>query len=339
MKRKRYKDFDKIYHPDRCESLIQAVNSGQLDMTALRRNNYPGLDLPDSVLPGVFSIGYWDAKINQNWGMNWHRNEGIEFTFLASGNLNFSTEKAQFNLGSGDFTITRPWQRHKLGNPNITLSKLYWMIVDVGVVQPHQSWKWPSWIILSKRDLNYLTKVLRQNEKPVWKTSKKMQECFYELGRCLDESTIWIPHSKFNILINELLLELLSLFKKGEVKLDESLIVHIRTVEIFLKHLHDDFERHWTLEDMAEHCGLGITSLTKYCKQLVNMTPVNYLISVRLDAGAKMLVENNEKNVTEVCYDCGFSSSQYFATTFRKKYKCSPSDYRTNFAASRFSLV
>ena len=111
---------------------MQAASSGQLDMTALRRNNYPGQDLPEWVLPGVINIGYWDAKLSQNWGLNWHRNEGIEFTFLASGSLKFSTEKMDFNLGSGDFTITRPWQRHRLGYPYVTISKLYWMIIDVG---------------------------------------------------------------------------------------------------------------------------------------------------------------------------------------------------------------
>ena len=194
-------------------------------------------------------------------------------------------------------------------------------------------------LFFPKTILNYLTKILRQNEKPVWKTTPNIYNCFYKLGRCLDESIDHIPHSKFNLIINELLLELLSLFKKGEVKLDASLPVNLRTVEIFLKHLHDDFERHWALEDMAEHCGLGVTSLTKYCKQLTNMTPVNYLISIRLEAAAKMLGKDNEKNVTEVGYDCGFSSSQYFATTFRKQYKCSPSDYRINIAARKVSLV
>ncbi len=146
MKRERYKDFHKIYHSDRCEPLIEAEKSGHLNMGALQRHNYPGLNLPDSVLPGVLSIGYWDAKINQNWGLDWHRNEGIELAFLASGNLKFSTKKKQYDLEAGDFTITRPWQPHKLGNPNVTNSKLFWMIIDVGVTQPHQKWKWPSWI-------------------------------------------------------------------------------------------------------------------------------------------------------------------------------------------------
>lgn len=327
----RYKDFYKIYQPDRCEPLDNAASTGELEMKALRRANYPGIDLPDEVLPAVYSIGYWDAKINQNWGLDWHRNEGIEFTFLASGNLSFFTGNEQFELTSGDFTITRPWQRHKLGNPDITVSKLYWIIIDVCVKQPHQDWVWPDWIILCKEDLEFLTKVLRQNEIPVWGTNNKIRNYFIDLGKCLNECDTSIPHSRFNILINELLLELVSLFKADKLILDESLTINKRTVEIFINHLKTDYERHWSLEDMSEHCGLGMTSLSKYCKQLTNMTPVNYLIKIRLEVAAKILRQMGAKSVTEVGYDCGFSSSQYFATAFKKRFKCSPSDYRLKF--------
>lgn len=330
-KKSKQTDLYKTYQPDRCEPLERAASSGQLKMKALRRADYPGLDLPDNVLPSVYSIGYWDAKMNQNWGLDWHRNEGIEFSFLASGNITFSRSEKQYELVSGDFTIMRPWQLHKLGSSNVTISKLYWIIIDVGVRQPHQDWKWPDWIILAKEDLDFLTKVLRQNEIPVWKTNKKIRNNFIELGKCLDNCDTTIPHSKLNILINELLLELVDLFKKGNVFLDESLIINKRTVAIFLNHLEADFRRYWSLENMAEHCGLGMTSLSKYCKELTNMSPSNYLIKLRLEAAAKQLKCDESQSISEVCYDCGFSSSRYFATAFKKRYKCSPSKYKLKF--------
>ncbi|MGC6432143.1 MAG: helix-turn-helix domain-containing protein [Jejuia sp.] len=332
MKPAKKKDFHIIYKPDRCEPLEQAAISGDLKMKALKRADYPGIDLPEDVLSEVFSIGYWDAKMEQNWGLDWHRNEGIEFTFLESGSLRFFREQNEkYELESGDFTITRPWQLHKLGKPNVTISKLYWLIIDVGVRQPHQEWQWPDWIILSKEDLCFLTKVLRQNEMPVWKTNTKIKSCFSELGRCLDSCDKSIPHSKLNILINQLLLELVDLFKRDEVILDESLTINKRTVEIFLNHLAQNYNRNWSLESMAEHCGLGLTSLSKYCKALTNMTPVNYLIKLRLDAAAKMLKQSEHKSITAICFDCGFSSTQYFATVFKKRFKCSPRDYKLKF--------
>ncbi len=333
------KNFYDVFSADRCESLIKAANLGELEMKALSRANYPGLNLSDEVLSNICSIGYWDAKKNQNWGLDWHRNEGLEFTFLSSGSLEFSVENDYFNLTPGDLTITRPWQLHKVGNPSVTSSKLYWLIIDVGVIQPHQDWNWPDWIILSKEDMTYLTKILRQNEMAVWKTTDALHNCFRKIGRCINESQtnantlIRIPHSKLNILINELFLQIVYLFKNGRVKLDESLTINLRTVEIFLNHLRSDYERHWTLEEMAEHCGLGMTSLSKYCKQITNLTPINYLIKVRLEVAARLLVEEQNKSVTKIGYECGFSSGQYFATAFKRQFNTSPKSYRANWMA------
>ncbi|WP_158500278.1 AraC family transcriptional regulator [Sphingobacterium sp. ML3W] len=332
MKKKQVKNFYEYYKPDRCEQLIYASQIGAVGMKGLSRFDYPGQELPDTVLPGIYSMGYWDAKMDQNWGLDWHRNEGIEFSFMESGNLYFSTEKETVHLHPGSLTITKPWQLHKVGNPKVTVGKQYWIIIDVGVRQPHQEWVWPDWIILSKEDLEYLTKILRENDDLVWQSDKKIQECFLEIGKCLDLAEIEIQHSKLKILINSLLLEILNLFKRGHIEFDQSLTYNLRTVEIFLNHLRSDFVKSWTLEDMAEHCGLGKTSLSKYCKHLTNMTPINYLINIRLEAAAKMLIDREEENVTDLCYDCGFTSSQYFATAFKKRFKCSPSEYRVRFS-------
>jgi len=328
MRKKPNKNFYEIYEGDRCTSLINATNSGKLEMKALGRTSYPGKKLDKDVLSKVYSIGYWDVKKKQNWGLDWHRNEGIEFTFLSSGNLTFSLGNEQFNLKPNCFTITRPWQLHSVGNPMVTPGRLFWMIIDVGILQPHQEWKWPDWIILSKQDLNFLTKVLRQNEIPVWENGETLLDCFSEIGKCIKESQTEVQDSKLKILINNLLLEMLGLFKKGKIDLDESLTINLRSIEIFLHHLRTDYERNWTLEEMAGHCGMGITSLTKYCKQLTNLTPINYLIKIRLEAAAGLLVTFEKRKVTEIGYECGFSSSQYFATAFKKQYELSPKNYR-----------
>lgn len=327
MNRTEIQEFNTLYNPDRCSSLINAVNSQELEMRGLKRQNYPGLHLPKDILPGVLSIGYWNAKANQSWGLDWHRNEGIEFTFLETGSLNFSTEKGSYNLAPGAFTITKPWELHKVGAPNVTVGKLHWLIIDVQVRHPHQPWIWPEWVILSKPDLEYLTKVLRQNDVQVWKTEKKIQQCFRELGFCLDSCGTEIPHSKLNLLLNSLLLEMLLQFKNGKVDLDESLTMNLRTVEIFLKNLRNDYEKFWSLDDMAIYCGIGKSSFSKYCKQLTNMTPIEYLNNIRLDAAADRLQNYSGKNISDISYCCGFSTAQYFATVFKNRFKCTPSEY------------
>ena len=84
-------------------------------------------------------------------------------------------------------------------------------------------------------------------------------------------------------------MELLDLFKRGNVELNDSLIKTRRTVEIFLNDLEHHLLEDWTIESIAHHCNLGTTQITKYCKEITNMSPMQYLSSLRLKAAAGIL--------------------------------------------------
>jgi AraC family L-rhamnose operon regulatory protein RhaS len=61
---------------------------------------------------------------------------------------------------------------------------------------------------------------------------------------------------------------------------------------------------------------------------------MHYLTDLRLGAAIKLLEENPDLPIKNICYECGFSSSDYFATVFSKKYKCAPSEYRRSAKAA-----
>ena len=125
-----------LYKADNCFFVKDAAEKGELELTTLARDSYPVKRLGRTELTGVKSIGYWNIKKIQNWGLEWHTNEGIEICFLESGDLTFFLEDGKYDLLPNHLTITRPWIRHKLGNPNVELSKLHWLILDVGVRHP-----------------------------------------------------------------------------------------------------------------------------------------------------------------------------------------------------------
>ncbi len=313
------------YHADACTPLIEAVKQGGLELHAQGRANYPGDRISNNVLPGLQSVGYWDAMQQQQWGLPWHRNEGIELSFLETGQMPFLIEEKEYLLDPGSLAITRPWQPHKLGHPNIGIGRLHWIIIDVEVRQPHQDWKWPNWFIMMPEDLAELTALMRENEQPVWTTTKDIRDCFRRIGEAIKGHK---SPSHLAIYINELLLYLLELFRSQKISRNKSLTNAQRTVELFLSSLHGSIAEPWTLESMAECCGLGITRFTYYCRRVTNLTPQHYLSRLRLRAATKLLENAPEKSITNIAHECGFATSQYFATTFRKQHKVSPSHYR-----------
>ena len=58
------------------------------------------------------------------------------------------------------------------------------------------------------------------------------------------------------------------------------------------------------------------------------MTAAEYLNHCRIEKAKKLLIENHHLNVLDIAMTCGFESSQYFATVFKKKIGVTPSQYR-----------
>lgn len=331
-----FRSAGQTYRVDTCRPQVEALRTGKIAFHALSRGSYPGARLPEGALPGVPSLGFWDAIGPQDWGLELHRNEGIEITLMETGGMPFVVEGASMQLRAGDLTITRPWQLHSHGHPRIGPGRIHWIIIDVGVRRPNEDWKWPPWVILSDEDVRELTRRLRANEQPVWKSSDELQACFRAIARVLTEREPAGCVSPVAVYLNELLYHLLEMLRASRQPADSAFSPAERTVELFLRDLESNSEslaQEWTLESMAAECGLGPTAFAKYCRRFSNTSPLQHLNRLRLQQSARMLLEKPGHTITEIAFASGFHSSQYFSTQFHRYFKQTPKDYRARHRA------
>ena len=323
-----YRASDQVYYADTCEALKHGVERGEVELVARARGAYPGDPFPTEAVPEVRTAGYWDAAHDQSWGLGWHRNEGIEITYVARGKVGFGVDGRDHPLRGGDLTITRPWQLHRVGAPRVTACRLYWLILDVGVRRPNQPWRWPNWLVWSEADRNSLTMNLSLNEQPVWPADEEIPFYFERLGEAVAAFDARTGDSRIKLYINGLLIALTEMLRRRQPTLDPSLSSSLRTVELFLATLRDHVDEAWTTDAMAAACGLHRSRFSHYCKQLTNMSPNDYLTRCRLEAAAGLLRGAPDLSVTDVALRSGFGSSQYFATVFRRHVGCSPREFR-----------
>ncbi|MEY3895820.1 MAG: hypothetical protein RLZZ214_1340 [Verrucomicrobiota bacterium] len=298
-----YQNGKDRFEIDDCGPQFKALREGKIEIYALSKGHYPGKRMNSNVLPGLTNIGFWNCRGAQDWGLDSHRNEGLEIVFLETGGMGFEVDGKVHSLQAGNLTVTRPWQLHKLGDPNIGRGRLCWLILDVGVRRPNQEWTWPSWVVLAPKDLAEC--VLHWNEPRVG--------------------------SRLVVAVNRLLVELLDVLAEQQLAESSELVSRRRTVELFLNDLLENpasCAEPWTLEGMSAQCGMGITAMAKYCKELVNIGPIAYLNQCRLEHAARALRQSPGVSVTETAMRLGFNSSQYFATLFRKRHQMTPVQYR-----------
>ncbi|MEX2443626.1 MAG: AraC family transcriptional regulator [Alkalispirochaeta sp.] len=283
-------------------------------------------------MPELLSAGYWSAHSRQNWFLPKHRNEGIEITFVENGIVPFSVDGKQYRLEPNALTVTRPWQVHQVGFSGMPANKLIWIIIDVGVRSPNQEWSWPDWVILDEPLQRELTRYIRENETPVWLSARSMRDCFHEIAQTVENPNADpMTYGLLKIKLNELLLSLLRYYLSMDIALSSTYTSNARAVKLFLKQLEENLSFPWTIEQMAKQCGVGATSLSTYCKELTNQTPLRYLKELRI-AKAKRLLSRPDctDSILEIALECGFSSSQYFAVEFQKACGLTPTGYRDN---------
>lgn len=327
-KRLTFRTERELFHADTCEPLKRAAVSGGLRLESISRGGYPGTRLPGSELKELCMAGYWNAPGQQDWGLGWHCNEGLEIGYVSAGRLPFGVGEKSLTVGPGSLTITRPWQRHCVGNPQVPASHYSWVILDVGMRRPNQAWQWPKWLLFPKSGLERLTETLRQNEDPVWHGDRRIGDCFSRLDEIVGLGVGEMNLVRLKIVINELMVLLAELLESHHPKLDASLSGSERTVRLFLESLTRRLDEPWTLDSMAEACGLGRSQFSTLCHKITNLTPISHINQLRLENASVLLSLTPQMSVTEIAFRCGFQSSQYFSKAFRERYGLTPSQYR-----------
>lgn len=314
--------------PGNYSPLIQASETGAVRLDAVGHGKYPGVRLHPRLLPELRSVGCWDAPNKQEWGLDWHRNEGVEFTYLFSGSLMFASEDRTQELHPGNLTVTRPWQLHRVGTPHVGASRLGWMILDVGVRNPNQRWTWPEWVMLNDAERKRLSTLLTRDDQLVWSSAVSVTHAFESVIRTAKKAQRHFDRTGMILAVNQLLLGILQMLEDQKFQHDDSLISSHRRVKIFLAELKHRSGEVWCLERMADECRMKRTQFANCCRLLINQTPLNYLTQCRIDAACLLLRTNHLLSITEIALECGCASSQMFATTFRRIKGMTPGEYR-----------
>lgn len=101
-------------------------------------------------------------------------------------------------------------------------------------------------------------------------------------------------------------------------------IDQIRSV---LEYIEQQYSTAITLNTMAEVAGMNPKYFCRVFKEVTQQTPMDYVISYRVEQAAKMLA-STDLSVLEIAMECGFNDCSYFIRTFRRLKAVTPKQYR-----------
>lgn len=95
-----------------------------------------------------------------------------------------------------------------------------------------------------------------------------------------------------------------------------------------LSFLHSHYHEKLTLAQIAASASISEREALRCFHKHLHQSPIEYLTGFRLNQSKKMLAETDD-SITQISYQCGFSSSAYFGKIFKKSFGMTPLAYRS----------
>ena len=107
----------------------------------------------------------------------------------------------------------------------------------------------------------------------------------------------------------------------------EEKIIETSPMEKIITHIHENFTRTITVEELAKIANVSTSYLAHTFKKQTGYAPVEYVIKMRMER-AMMLLTHSSKTVAEISEEVGYDSLPAFIKIFKRKTNYSPSVYR-----------
>ncbi len=99
-----------------------------------------------------------------------------------------------------------------------------------------------------------------------------------------------------------------------------------RFVEVY-DFLFKNFQRQISLAEVAGICSMTTNAFCRFFKTKTQKTFVRFLTEIRIGHACKLLQDENQ-NIKNLCYDCGFNNPVFFFRSFKKITGQTPMAYR-----------
>lgn len=240
--------------------------------------------------------------------------DSVEICYLARGKQTYIVGDKVYTLKGGDIFITFPDEEHSTGINVEERSVLYYIILDVKN-------NLDSFLGFEGVDGKKLAIALSH----ISRTNRHFKGC-NELKTILDELFITYysdrPFKKIAVqsLACRFFIRIVELESNRKQKLPEDIS---RTISYINENIQLDLQ----LDELASLANLSLSRFKQKFKEVTGIPPGEYILRTKVDFSKKLL-RDSDRTITEIAHLLGFSSSQYYATVFKKFKNMTPRDFR-----------
>lgn len=281
--------------------------------------NYPeDTRLKSWDLSDIDMIGWRDIAETLPKGLKPHSHvDGYEICFIKSGTNHWQVHGQTYALNPNDIYITWPGEVHGGAQDMLGKSEIFWVIFRLD--------RRKGSLGLSPSATVRLADALNQLDRRQFAGHPAIAE-HYEgmLDACNDPSPL--AENAIYAHLQLLIIDVIQAFQDA-CRQEAPATSDQARVARAMRYIEYHLETQIHVPDLAAQAGLRPSYFREVFRQETGFSPSDFVARRRMQH-AQNLLRTTDRPITDIAHALGFSSSQYFATTFRKYAGMTPTAYR-----------
>lgn len=235
-----------------------------------------------------------------------HIHDLCEIYINLSGNVSFVVEKTLYDIAAGDIIITKPYEYHHCIYNDDSDHEHYWIMFS-----PHENPDLFTFMLERKRGTSNLIRLSEERRQEFMRLCEQLATrrlsptaavaCFFNIIACLERG-----------------------YRHNDAP-DAGSHIPAHITAIF-DHVNKHHVKIKSVGEIAESFGVSVSTVERYFKTYLSVTPRKYLDGLKLATACKLLRQN--RSVTYACFESGFEDFSHFIAKFKKEFNTTPLKYK-----------
>ena len=276
------------------------------------KREHGGSAFPFNIYPCTIPLDFPQVHVH------WH--EELEIISVKRGRGTVTVDKQALRIKEGEAIVVFPGQFHGIS-------------VEEGEVMEYENIIFqPQLLMASAGDLctsEFLLPLIEQApERPVH--MKEGMKAWKEFTEAIDRLDLLCSRKAYGYQLGvkgalfDMIWAILQSWKPKEGGRNER---SREKIKLLLAYVGEHYGEKITVDEAAGICCYSSSHFMKYFKQYMGVPFIEYLNGYRLFKAAVLLLSSDDP-ITAVAQNCGFDNLSYFNRLFRKRYGCTPGEYR-----------
>lgn len=288
----------------------------------MQKKSYKTIHYKEIQLPEKFPVSYIRHRQGYETGDWLHFHNGIEIGFCTEGSGVFFVENRTHAFSKGDVSVIFADQPHIAQSPEGTESQWFFLVVDSESLCRLMGYS-AACLTNHVPEGKKFPIVFRKERYP--QVCRTVQEIFDELEEKREDHQTMVLHKMMC-----LFLEIVRSGEEQRGQEGKAETVAYDGIAPAIHYICVNYREDFPLSELAKACNLSQAQFLRNFKQVMQYTPSEYLLRVRMNM-AKNLLLSTENSVMEVALQCGFNSISTFNRNFKRLVSLSPTEYQEKF--------